>query len=199
MAKKLDLAKHCRLLQFTIVAVATKAKTLRVQPIVRTALMDIDDFELAAFLPYQFAVLSERISKRLAVYYESEFSLSMAEWRVLVHLSRCPLVSVREIHNCVNLEKSRVSRAVSKLEARKLVRKTASRSDQRLLNISLTDAGTQVLSQILEFALSFEQKLTAALPHPEAMALQAGFERLHCVLDDDPLARPRPKLDLVDH
>jgi len=161
-------------------------------------LMEIDDFELAEFLPYQFAVLSERISKRLAVFYESEFDLSMAEWRVLVHLSRCPLVSVREIHNCVNLEKSRVSRAVSKLERRDLVRKTASKSDQRLLDISLTETGTLVLSEILAFALSFERTLIEALPQPEAMALQSGFERLHTVLDNDPLARPRSKLDLPD-
>jgi DNA-binding MarR family transcriptional regulator len=158
--------------------------------------MQANDFELATFLPYQLAVLSERISKRLAVYYETEFGLSMAEWRVLVHLSRCPLVSVREIHNCVNLEKSRVSRAVRKLEVRKMLRKSESTQDHRLLNIALTAKGRNVLAKILTFALSFEKTLLAALEPQDADVLKSAFETLHCALDGDPQAGLRSILDV---
>lgn len=158
--------------------------------------MQANDFELATFLPYQLAVLSERISKRLAVYYGTEFGLSMAEWRVLVHLSRCPLVSVREIHNCVNLEKSRVSRAVRKLEVRKMLRKSESAQDHRLLNLALTAKGRNVLEKIVTFALTFEQTLMTALGPQEADMLKSGFEKLHQALDSDPYARPRSMLDL---
>ncbi len=159
--------------------------------------MQANDFELATFLPYRLAVLSERISKRLAVYYETEFGLSMAEWRVLVHLSRCPLVSVREIHNCVNLEKFRVSRAVRKLEVRKMLRKSESAQDQRLLNIALTAKGRDVLAQIVTFALSFEKTLMAALEQQEADVLKSTFETLHRVLDSDPQAGLHSRLDVT--
>ena len=158
--------------------------------------MQAIDFELATFLPYQLAVLSERISKRLAVYYETEFGLSMAEWRVLVHLSRCPLVSVREIHNCANLEKSRVSRAVTKLEVRKMLRKTESAQDHRLLNLALTAKDRDVLEKIVTFALSFEQTLMTALGPQDADMLKSGFETHHVAFDSDPNARPHSMLDM---
>jgi DNA-binding MarR family transcriptional regulator len=132
----------------------------------------------------------------LAVYYETEFGLSMAEWRVLVHLSRCPLVSEREIHNCVNLEKSRVSRAVRKLEVRKMLRKSESAQDQRLPNIALTAKGRDVLAKIVTFALSFEKTLMAALEQQEADVLESTFETLHHVLDSDPHAGLRSRLDV---
>jgi hypothetical protein len=50
--------------------------------------MSAQDFNLSAFLPYRLAVLSERASRRLSVVYEKTHGLSVAEWRVLVHLMR---------------------------------------------------------------------------------------------------------------
>ena len=90
-------------------------------------------FKLSEFLPYRIAVLSERVSRRLSVEYGRTHGLSMAEWRVLVHLQRCGQVSVRDIHNCVNLDKPRVSRAVARLEAEALVKKLDGQGDGRLV------------------------------------------------------------------
>lgn len=114
------------------------------------------DFRLADFLPYRLAVLSERVSRRLSRVYGAEAGLSVAEWRVMVHLSRCHQVSVREIHTCVNLDKSRVSRAVTRLESAGLLRKTGSVTDQRLLEISLSDDGWSLLDRILPPAAAYE-------------------------------------------
>lgn len=154
------------------------------------------DFHLAEFLPYRIAVLSERVSRRLSLIYGAEAGISVAEWRVMVHLSRCREVSVREIHNCVNLDKSRVSRAVSRLTGAGLVVKTGSDTDQRLLSISLTSDGRAVLGRILPPALDYEQRLLAALSDTEQAALGSILEKLHRVMDADPEARPRSRLDL---
>lgn len=153
-------------------------------------------FKLAEFLPYRIAVLSERISRRLSRIYEAEAGLSVAEWRVMVHLSRCHEVSLRQIHDCVNLEKSRVSRAVSRLEASGLVKKTGSPTDQRLLAISLTANGWSVLDRILPPAIAYEERLRAALTEEDCAALDRVMEKLHRVMDADPEARPRSRLDL---
>ncbi len=158
--------------------------------------MGIDDFRLARFLPYRLAVLSERISRRLSTIYGAEAGLSVAEWRVMVHLARCHEVSVREIHECVNLDKSRVSRAVTRLETVGLVQKTDSLTDQRLLAISLTDAGWSLLDRIIPPAVDYENRLLAALTDADRAALDTIMEKLHRVMDDDPEARPRSSLDL---
>ena len=154
------------------------------------------DFHLSSFLPYRLAVLSERVSRRLSVEYDRSHGLTVAEWRVLVHLSRCGTVSVRDIHDCVNLEKPRVSRAVGRLERDRLVTKTATEGDGRLVAISLTPAGQAALAEILPRARSFEQTLCDAVSPADLKTFFRVMEQWHATLDADPAARPRARLDL---
>jgi DNA-binding MarR family transcriptional regulator len=161
--------------------------------------MSRDEFDLSAFLPYRLAVLSERVSRRLSVEYERTHGLSVAEWRVLVHLRRCKEVSVREIHNCVNLEKPRVSRAVARLESVGLVKKMPSEGDGRLVVISLTEEGHAALADILPAAKQVQARLIDGVGRAEIEGFCAVMEKLHAVLDADPQARPRSRMDLTDH
>ncbi|WP_428649349.1 MarR family winged helix-turn-helix transcriptional regulator [Roseibium sp.] len=152
-------------------------------------------FNLSAFLPYRLAVLSERISRRIAADYERTHGLTVAEWRVLVHLLRSGEVSVREIQTCVNLDKPRVSRAVARLEKAGLVRKVPGAADARLVAISLTGKGHGALADILPAAESVEARLLQSLSADEYENFCAVMEKLHGVLDADPQARPRSPMD----
>ncbi|WP_305989188.1 MarR family winged helix-turn-helix transcriptional regulator [Roseibium sp. MMSF_3544] len=154
------------------------------------------NFNLSAFLPYRLAVLSERVSRRLAVEYERLHGLSVAEWRVLVHLLRHEKVSVREIHTCVNLDKPRVSRAVARLEAAGFVDKIQDTADARLVAISLTEKGLAALGDILPEAQTIEAHLLACLSPREVQSFFTVMEKLHGVLDGDPKARPRMPADV---
>ena len=158
--------------------------------------MTPDDFHLSSFLPYRLAVLSDRVSRRLSVEYGRTHGLAVAEWRVLVHLLRCGAVSIRDIHNCVNLEKPRVSRAVSRLEAEGLVQKTQGDGDGRLVAISLTDAGRTALADIIPAATRIERHLTVAVSPEDLDTFFHVMERMHAVLDADPEAKPRTVMDL---
>lgn len=152
-------------------------------------------FNLSSFIPYKMAVLSERISKRIAVDYEQTHGLTMAEWRVLVHLSRFRAVSVREIQTYVNMDKPRVSRAVGRLEKAGLVVKSPGNEDARLVSISLSDKGQKTLHEILPVAIGFEKELFGKLTQAELEAFLETMEKLHSILDDDPDARPRSNMD----
>ena len=155
----------------------------------------MNSFDLSAFLPYRLAVLSERISRRLAQEYGRSHGISLPEWRVLVHVSQCEKVSIREIHNCVNLEKPRVSRAVSKLVSNGLLDKTTNPHDQRLVEIELTDEGLQVLQKIIPDALSFEANLLGSFSESDVTQLFELMERLHAELDNHANAPKRSRLD----
>ncbi len=157
-----------------------------------------DDFNLSDFLPYRLAVLSERVSKRLSLIYGEDHGLSIPEWRVIVHLSRCHEVSVREIHTCVNMEKPRVSRAVTRLATAGLVRKVASTDDHRLVKISLSEAGWKVLSAIVPDAVAVETSLMSAFTDSERDTFVALMEKLHAQLDSDPHAVRRSRMDTAD-
>jgi DNA-binding MarR family transcriptional regulator len=152
-----------------------------------------DPFDLSDFMPYRLAVLAERVSRRLSEEYGRSHGLTVAEWRVLVHLKDAGQVSIRDIQGCVNLEKPRVSRAVSRLERAGLVRKEAARGDGRLVSIALTGDGEAALAEILPAALEVERSVLAGLRPEEIEAFTAVMDKIHQTLDDDPLARSRSR------
>jgi len=156
-------------------------------------------FNLSDFLPYRLAVLSSRITKMLSKIYGEKYGLTMPEWRVLVHVARREKMSVREIHDSVNLEKPSVSRAVAKLEKTGLLAKTTCAKDHRLVEIELTEAGFEVFNGIAPDALSFEAALLNAFSDAERGQFHTLMERLHDELDKHPDAPRRPRMDFEAH
>lgn len=152
-------------------------------------------FSLSQFLPYRLSVVSERISRRLSVSYGTSHGLSVAEWRVLVHLQYCGAVSVRDIQLYTNLEKSRVSRAVSRLDHAGMVQKQTSKSDARLIEIALTKAGRNVLADVLTSAIATEKRLLKEVSDADLSTFFRVIEHFHTVLDEDAEAQARPRLD----
>ncbi|MEL6570072.1 MAG: MarR family transcriptional regulator [Pseudomonadota bacterium] len=150
-----------------------------------------DPFNLAEFLPYRLALIAERISRRLAVEYERSHGLSVAEWRVLANLSNLGTASVRDIQLVTNLEKSRVSRAVGRLETAKMVKKHVSAQDARLVEIALTAKGRATLNAIVPNVREVENRLLEGLTAHQMAAFYAIIDHLHDVLDADPDAKER--------
>ncbi|MEC3861117.1 MarR family transcriptional regulator [Mesobacterium sp. TK19101] len=150
------------------------------QQISRDPPMDQRDFDLTSFLPYRMAVASDRLSAGLAALYRRDFGISVPEWRVLVHLHHAGDVSVRDIEARVNMEKSKVSRAASRLESAGYLRKQAHSTDRRLLSLSLTSEGQALVARILPLAQSYERRVAERLgAHLDG--LNAALDRL---LDD---------------
>lgn len=134
-------------------------------------------FDLDGFLPYQLAVLAARTSRGFERVYRGRFGIGVAEWRVLAHLAHSGTVSVREIHARVDMDKSKVSRAATRLEARGLIRKRASRQDRRLVELSLTPAGRALVAEMTPVARAFEADVLARLGD-EAPAVRAAVAQL---------------------
>lgn len=151
------------------------------------------EFHLSDFMPYRLAVISERVSNRLSVDYNASHGLTAAEWRVLVHLQHCGVVSVRDLQVFTNLEKSRVSRAVERLRRANLVAKQVNEADARLLDIALTDAGREALKCLLDDACATEEMLLRGVSQDDLAAFFRVIDTLHAKLDDDPTARPKPE------
>ncbi len=134
-------------------------------------------FDLDAFLPYQLAVLSSRVSREFASLYRQKFGISIPEWRVIAHLSQSGSVSVREIHQKVDMDKSKVSRAAARLEKAGYISKRLNPDDRRLVELALTDKGRAMVEEITPMARAYEERVLAALG-PEAACFRAALERL---------------------
>lgn len=121
------------------------------------------EFTLEEFLPYQLAVASTRVSRRFEQVYKDRFGLTVPDWRVLAHLSGSGTVSVREIHQRVDMDKSKVSRAASRLEDMGLISKKTHPEDRRLLELTLTDRGRTIVAELAPLADAYQQELLAEL------------------------------------
>ena len=138
---------------------------------------DAPDFDLNTFLPYRLNAAANRISRAFADRYREEFGISIPEWRVLVHLHHAGDVSVRDIESRVDMEKSKVSRAASRLEAAGYVSKAVNDQDRRLLALRLTDSGHDLVARVLPVAMQYQDEMLERLG-PLAPGLTAALDVL---------------------
>jgi DNA-binding MarR family transcriptional regulator len=135
-------------------------------------MMSTGDFDLDGFLPYRLAVLSQRVSAEFARVYGARHGISLPEWRVMAHLANAEApVSVREIFARVAMDKSKVSRAASRLELAGLIEKRADPRDRRLVALSLTAAGRAVMRDLVPLARAYEANLLERLAPGDRDAL----------------------------
>lgn len=137
----------------------------------------LPDFDLDRYLPYRFTVLAGRLSAELAKHYKIKYSISMPEWRVLLNVGYAEDLSVRDIEKRVSLEKSKVSRAVAKLEAKGHLTKQIDSDDRRLLKLALTKQGAELLSELIPIAETYQLELNSVLGDQEE-PLQLALDRL---------------------
>lgn len=135
------------------------------------------EFDLDTFTPYRLAAAARRTSEALARQYRHRFGISVAEWRVLVHLAHSGVVSVRDIEARVSMPKYEVSRAATALEAAGYIAKATSAADRRLVDLSLTDTGRALMQQILPLARAFQAEIETRLGSAFA-GFEAGLDKL---------------------
>lgn len=120
---------------------------------------DVPPFDLDRFIPYRLAVAAQKTSEALARQYRDRFGISIPEWRVLAHLAAAGDVSVRDIERRVAMEKSKVSRAASRLEEAGYVIKREAESDRRLVSLTLTGKGKALMRELLPLAEAYQREI----------------------------------------
>lgn len=136
-----------------------------------------DTFVLEEFLPYQLCVAANHVSRSFAERYRRDFGISIAEWRVLAHLAQAGAVSVREIHACVDMDKSKISRAAARLGEAGYVSKRENPADRRLVDLELTPEGRALVGRLVPVALQFQRELLRQLG-AQGPAMRDGLRAL---------------------
>ena len=95
----------------------------------------------------------------------------------MAHLSQSPSVSVRDIQKKVAMEKSRVSRAATRLEAAGFVSRRPDPDDGRLVALELTDKGRDLIATMAPVAATFETSLMVSLG-PDADVFRRALQAL---------------------
>ena len=142
-------------------------------------------FDLNTFLPYRFSVIASAMSKNFAALYEAEFAITNPEWRVIAHLANNRRISVREIVEMVDLDKVRVSRAVTALTSRGIINKRTSKQDRRLVELTLTRKGRSLYKQMVPRAKHYQCDVLKALTPEDRKTLMRLLKQLDQHLKTD--------------
>ncbi|MCW8976836.1 MAG: MarR family transcriptional regulator [Sedimenticola sp.] len=111
--------------------------------------------------------------------YSSRFDIGIQEWRIIANLGNKKFLSANEIGEHVNLDKVQMSRAISKLMKKGLVKRTLDKIDKRKSSLRLSAKGLRLYEEIVPMALQREKQLLTALSRDE----QLQFETILCKLE----------------
>lgn len=143
-----------------------------------------DGFALEHFLPYRLSVLTNTISGGIARLYAERFGLAIAEWRVMAVLGRFGPLSANEVCRRTAMDKVRVSRAVARLVARRLVARRADAGDRRRAVLRLAAQGRAIHDRIVPLARAREARLLDALSAHERTTLDRLLAKLQTRADE---------------
>jgi len=134
--------------------------------------------KLDEFLPYQLNVCANLVSQALSRIYAERYKIGVPEWRVLVTLGEFGMMTAKAIGLHSHMHKTKVSRAVTVLERRKLVTRRVNRADLREAFLSLTPAGREVYSELAPSALNFAHQLMESVDAADRAALDRALRKL---------------------
>ena len=140
--------------------------------------MAASQLKLDHFVPYRLSVLTNTVSRALALGYAERFGLTIAQWRIVAVLGHESDLSAVEVAKRTVMDKVSVSRAVAALESDgRLIRRVDS-SDRRRSLLRLSAAGRAVYREIVPLARSYEMQLLSTLTARERTALDDLLTRL---------------------
>src|SRR5436305_11992438 len=132
--------------------------------------------KLEDFLPHRLNVLSSLVSEALTRVY-GRYHIGIPEWRVLVMLGENEVMTAKAIGARTHMHKTKVSRAVAQLEARKLLMRRANRADLREAFLALTPAGRTMYDDLAPVALDFADRLSDAVGSADRAAFERAVDR----------------------
>jgi DNA-binding MarR family transcriptional regulator len=134
--------------------------------------------KLDEYLPYRLNVLAETVREPLSRHYADRHGIGMPEWRVAAVLGQHGTMTAKDIGRIGRMHKTKVSRALAVLEARHLVAREVNSADMREAFVSLTEEGRHLYSTLADSALTYGERLTAALSNEERAVFDTMLQRL---------------------
>ncbi len=141
---------------------------------------EIDNpLNLESFLPYRLSVTSNKISGIIADTYKDKFAISITEWRIMAVLGSNPGSSADEVSAKTQIEKSILSRAISKLLQRNLIEREFDEDDRRRSILTLSSTGTSVYNEVVPISYDYEKRFLACFSDEEQRQFRQLLDRLY--------------------
>ena len=137
-----------------------------------------DDFDLQDFLPYLLNQAADASSRGFQGYYKAKYGMLRTEWRVVFHLGRYGKLTAKEICEHAQIHKTKVSRAVSALEAKRFLTRSEVRKDRRQEDLELTQSGTKAYLDLKVEAGRFDNGLVSKISKADRLVLRRCLRQI---------------------
>ena len=135
-------------------------------------------FYIENFLPYILTQAAEAVSTEFQSYYKKKYGILRTEWRVLFHLGSFGQMSARDIGIRAKTHKTKISRAVFRLDKNNLIIRASSEKDRRIELLSLTKKGTEIYNELKAEAELFEERVSQNFTDNEIAVLKRCLEKI---------------------
>ncbi|MCD1627541.1 MAG: MarR family winged helix-turn-helix transcriptional regulator [Paracoccaceae bacterium] len=137
-----------------------------------------DDFDLQNFLPYLLNQAAEESSLAFQQVYKDRYGMLRTEWRVLFHLGLYGRLTAKDIGARSKMHKTKISRAVQRLEERRFLTRAPDDADRRQEHLELTGQGRAAYRDLHGVAESYDQTLSVKLSAEEERVLRGALRKL---------------------
>lgn len=134
--------------------------------------------EMGDFLPYLLFQAGELTSRNFQEHYRARYGMLRTEWRVLFHLGRAGDQTAKQIGQAAALHKTKVSRAVKALEAKRFLSREVVRNDRRSEILSLTKQGHAAFADLSRVASDYDKMFEHRLGETAHADLVASLQNL---------------------
>ena len=135
-------------------------------------------FDVGDFLPYLLNQAAEHMGESFQSLYKQQYGMLRTEWRVLFHLGKYGQLTATEICEYAKMHKTKISRAVVALQAKRFLVRKENPNDRRQEQLSLTKSGEKVYRNLVASAEQYENKITDKFSREEIAALKSMLKRL---------------------
>jgi len=140
---------------------------------------------LEDFPSFKLTRLATAVQQRLTRLYAEHYGVSTPEWRLLAALHTFSLMSVQDLLRLTGYDKGLISRTLTALQTKRIVRLTPDPKNAKRINAAITARGRTIYARILPEARRRQVRLLAALEPEERTALYSALTKLQAYVADD--------------
>lgn len=133
------------------------------------------------FIPYRLSFTSNLVSDSIARTYETQFGLSVPEWRLIAVVAEAYGITQAVIGARTRMDKVAVSRAAIALVSRGLLVRRQNPQDGRSHLLELADAGRDLHALVAPKALELERRIFERMDKGEVARFVAMLRRIDAV------------------
>jgi DNA-binding MarR family transcriptional regulator len=135
------------------------------------------------YLPHRLLMLARMIDRETAKQLQSDFGLTVAEWRVLAFVASAGPSSASEVGAAFEADRAEVSRAVAKLVAASFIQKDQDPAHHKKMILCVTESGRALHLQVRQSRQSYYQEILHDLTDEDHTAFDESLNAIALRVD----------------